>query len=63
MCIRLLYVYMVFAGLRVFQVSIEPSQGVLPPSSSCSVNVLFRAMCCESFESVLQLAVLNGTGW
>ncbi|XP_047664680.1 deleted in lung and esophageal cancer protein 1 [Tachysurus fulvidraco] len=44
------------------QVSMEPSQGVLPPSSSCSVNVIFRAMCCQSFESVLQLSVLNGTG-
>ncbi|TSK98411.1 Deleted in lung and esophageal cancer protein 1 [Bagarius yarrelli] len=44
------------------QVSVKPSQGVLPPMSSCSVNMLFRAMCCQSFESVLQLAVLNGTG-
>ncbi|XP_053467700.1 deleted in lung and esophageal cancer protein 1 [Ictalurus furcatus] len=44
------------------QVIIEPSQGVLPPSSSCSVNVIFRAVCCQSFESVLQLAVPNGTG-
>ncbi|KAI5617177.1 deleted in lung and esophageal cancer protein 1 isoform X2 [Silurus asotus] len=41
---------------------IEPSQGVLPPSSSCSVNVLFSSMSCQSFESVLQLVVLNGTG-
>ncbi|XP_026793913.3 deleted in lung and esophageal cancer protein 1 isoform X1 [Pangasianodon hypophthalmus] len=49
-------------ALNQGQVSIEPSQGVLPPSSSCSVNVLFRAVCCQSFESVLQLAVLNGTG-
>ncbi|XP_060755864.1 deleted in lung and esophageal cancer protein 1 [Neoarius graeffei] len=44
------------------QVSTEPSQGVLPPSSSCSVNVLFRAMFRQSFESVLRFAVLNGTG-
>ncbi|KAG7317632.1 hypothetical protein KOW79_018667 [Hemibagrus wyckioides] len=49
-------------ALNQGQVSVEPSQGVLPPSSSCSVNVLFRAMCCQSFESVLKLAVLNGTG-
>ncbi|KAK3541455.1 hypothetical protein QTP86_025941 [Hemibagrus guttatus] len=49
-------------ALNQGQVNVEPSQGVLPPSSSCSANVLFRAMCCQSFESVLQLAVLNGTG-
>ncbi|XP_053343905.1 deleted in lung and esophageal cancer protein 1 [Clarias gariepinus] len=49
-------------AVNVASVIIEPSQGVLAPLSSCSVSVIFRAMCCQSFESVLRLAVLNGTG-
>ncbi|XP_062841946.1 deleted in lung and esophageal cancer protein 1 isoform X2 [Trichomycterus rosablanca] len=44
------------------QVRVEPSQGVLPPGASCSVKVIFRAVSCQSFESVLQLTVPNGTG-
>ncbi|XP_072544966.1 deleted in lung and esophageal cancer protein 1 isoform X3 [Salminus brasiliensis] len=44
------------------QVEIKPSKGVLPPLASCSVDVCFRAACCQSFECVLQLSVVNGTG-
>ncbi|KAI4901416.1 hypothetical protein NFI96_018546 [Prochilodus magdalenae] len=44
------------------QVKIEPSEGVLPPLAFCSVDVYFRAVCCQSYESVLQLNVPNGTG-
>uniref|UniRef100_A0A8B9RPH8 Deleted in lung and esophageal cancer protein 1 Ig-like domain-containing protein n=1 Tax=Astyanax mexicanus TaxID=7994 RepID=A0A8B9RPH8_ASTMX len=44
------------------QVKINPSEGVLPPLASCSVDVCFRAVCCQSFEGVLQLSVLDGTG-
>ncbi|XP_066498604.1 deleted in lung and esophageal cancer protein 1 isoform X3 [Hoplias malabaricus] len=42
------------------QVKVEPNKGVLPPLSSCSVEVCFRALCCQSFECVLQLSVLDG---
>ncbi|XP_051538782.1 deleted in lung and esophageal cancer protein 1-like [Myxocyprinus asiaticus] len=41
---------------------IKPSKGVLPPLASCSVDVVFRGLYCQCFESVLQLTVLNGTG-
>ncbi|XP_073686554.1 deleted in lung and esophageal cancer protein 1 [Garra rufa] len=43
-------------------VYMNPNKGVLPPLASCSVDVVFRALHCQRFESVLQLTVLNGTG-
>nr|XP_055038196.1 deleted in lung and esophageal cancer protein 1 isoform X1 [Misgurnus anguillicaudatus] len=43
-------------------VDIKPSKGLLPPLESCSVDIIFRALYCQCFESVLQLTVLNGTG-
>ncbi|ROK23379.1 Deleted in lung and esophageal cancer protein 1 [Anabarilius grahami] len=43
-------------------VYINPNKGVLPPLASCSVDVVFRALYCLCFESVLLLSVLNGTG-
>ncbi|XP_051737688.1 deleted in lung and esophageal cancer protein 1 isoform X2 [Ctenopharyngodon idella] len=43
-------------------VYINPHKGVLPPLASCSVDVVFRALYCLCFESVLLLSVLNGTG-
>lgn len=49
--------------LVYFQVAIKPSKGVLSPLESCNVDLVFRALYCQSFESVLQLTVLNGTGW
>lgn len=45
------------------KVHINPNKGVLAALESCSVDVVFRAMHCQVFESVLQLSVLNGTGW
>jgi len=45
------------------QVYINPNKGVLPPLESCSVDVVFRALYCHYFDSVLLLTVLNGTGW
>ncbi|XP_026871989.2 deleted in lung and esophageal cancer protein 1 isoform X2 [Electrophorus electricus] len=47
---------------RQGQVRVEPRQGVLAPLASCSVDVLFQAVCCQSFETVLELSVLDGTG-
>ncbi|XP_036377314.1 deleted in lung and esophageal cancer protein 1 [Megalops cyprinoides] len=44
------------------QISIEPHRGVLPPLASCSVDVLFRPVACRHFETILELAVENGTG-
>ncbi|XP_017573141.2 deleted in lung and esophageal cancer protein 1 isoform X1 [Pygocentrus nattereri] len=49
-------------GVSLGQVKTEPSEGVLPPLASCNVDVYFRGVCCQSFESVLQLNVPNGTG-
>ncbi|KAI7792764.1 putative deleted in lung and esophageal cancer protein 1, partial [Triplophysa rosa] len=43
-------------------VDIKPSKGVLSPLESCNVNIVFRALYCQSFESVLHLTVPNGTG-
>ncbi|XP_026105876.1 deleted in lung and esophageal cancer protein 1-like isoform X2 [Carassius auratus] len=43
-------------------VYMNPNKGVLPPLASCGVDVVFRALYCQRFESVLQLTVLNGTG-
>ncbi|KAL1248695.1 hypothetical protein QQF64_022013, partial [Cirrhinus molitorella] len=43
-------------------VYMNPNKGVLPPLASCSVDLVFRALYCQRFESVLQLTVLNGTG-
>ncbi|RXN09899.1 deleted in lung and esophageal cancer 1-like protein [Labeo rohita] len=43
-------------------VYISPDKGVLPALASCSVDVVFKALYCQRFESVLQLTVLNGTG-
>ncbi|XP_056594485.1 deleted in lung and esophageal cancer protein 1 isoform X2 [Triplophysa dalaica] len=43
-------------------VDIKPCKGVLSPLESCNVNIVFRALYCQSFESVLHLTVLNGNG-
>ncbi|KAA0704760.1 Deleted in lung and esophageal cancer protein 1 [Triplophysa tibetana] len=43
-------------------VDIKPCKGVLSPLESCNVNIVFRALHCQSFESVLHLTVLNGNG-
>ncbi|XP_056306524.1 deleted in lung and esophageal cancer protein 1 [Danio aesculapii] len=48
--------------LIVGLVHINPNKGVLAALESCTVDVVFRAMHCQVFESVLQLSVLNGTG-
>lgn len=55
------FLYLIF--YMVDQVSINPNKGVLPPLASCSVDVVFRALNCHHFDSVLLLTVLNGTGW
>ncbi|KAF3703629.1 Deleted in lung and esophageal cancer protein 1 Deleted in lung cancer protein 1 [Channa argus] len=44
------------------QILIQPCRGVLPPSGSCSVNVLFRPRFCQICETELELMVENGTG-
>ncbi|KAL4657149.1 deleted in lung and esophageal cancer protein 1 isoform X1 [Arapaima gigas] len=44
------------------QVTVEPCQGVLPMLTSCSVDVLFKPMERQHFDTVLELAVQNGTG-
>ncbi|XP_076868774.1 deleted in lung and esophageal cancer protein 1 isoform X2 [Brachyhypopomus gauderio] len=44
------------------EVRVEPCQGVLTPLASCNVDVLFRAKRCQSFQTVLELSVLDGTG-
>ncbi|KAM6977672.1 deleted in lung and esophageal cancer protein 1 [Aplochiton taeniatus] len=44
------------------QVAVEPCSGVLPPRASCSVDVLFRPELCQHFETMLELAVEDGTG-
>ncbi|XP_018607038.1 deleted in lung and esophageal cancer protein 1 isoform X2 [Scleropages formosus] len=44
------------------QITVEPCHGVLPMLSSCSVDVLFSPVACQHFETVLELAVENGTG-
>ncbi|KAG5851028.1 hypothetical protein ANANG_G00088660 [Anguilla anguilla] len=44
------------------QIVIEPHSGVLPPLASCCVDVLFRPVACQHFETILELAVENGTG-
>nr|XP_023656043.1 deleted in lung and esophageal cancer protein 1 isoform X1 [Paramormyrops kingsleyae] len=49
-------------GPRDAQVTVEPCRGVLPPLSSCTVDVFFKPVACQHFETVLQLAVENGTG-
>uniref|UniRef100_A0A8C9RMB1 DLEC1 cilia and flagella associated protein n=1 Tax=Scleropages formosus TaxID=113540 RepID=A0A8C9RMB1_SCLFO len=43
-------------------ITVEPCHGVLPMLSSCSVDVLFSPVACQHFETVLELAVENGTG-
>lgn len=52
-----------FVVLLGTQVTVEPCSGVLPPLSSCTVDVFFKPVACQHFETVLQLAVENGTGW
>ncbi|KAM3860691.1 deleted in lung and esophageal cancer protein 1 [Diretmus argenteus] len=44
------------------QIVPEPRGGVLPPLASCSVDVLFTPRSCHHFDTVLELAVENGTG-
>ncbi|XP_056155265.1 deleted in lung and esophageal cancer protein 1 [Lampris incognitus] len=44
------------------QVMVEPSRGLLPAMASSSVDVVFRALSCRHFETVLELAVESGTG-
>ncbi|KAM3863421.1 deleted in lung and esophageal cancer protein 1-like [Diretmus argenteus] len=44
------------------QIVPEPCGGVLPPLASCSVDVLFTPHSCQHFDTVLELAVENGTG-
>ncbi|KAJ8279540.1 hypothetical protein COCON_G00066060 [Conger conger] len=44
------------------QIIIEPHSGVLPPLASCCIAVLFRPVACQHFQTILELAVENGTG-
>uniref|UniRef100_A0A4W6DBE1 DLEC1 cilia and flagella associated protein n=1 Tax=Lates calcarifer TaxID=8187 RepID=A0A4W6DBE1_LATCA len=44
------------------QVLVEPCRGVLPPLTSCSVDVFFRPRFCQQLETELELTVENGIG-
>ncbi|XP_030622999.1 deleted in lung and esophageal cancer protein 1 [Chanos chanos] len=44
------------------QLKVEPCGGLLQPLTSCGVTVLFSALRCQHFDSVLELSVQNGTG-
>ncbi|RVE58808.1 hypothetical protein OJAV_G00197420 [Oryzias javanicus] len=47
---------------QVTQISVEPCCGMLPPLSSCSVDVIFRPQFCQQFKAELELHVENGQG-
>ncbi|XP_069559633.1 deleted in lung and esophageal cancer protein 1 [Brachyistius frenatus] len=44
------------------QILVKPCRGVLPPSASCNVAVLFTPNSCQHFETELELTVEKGTG-
>ncbi|GAA6215002.1 deleted in lung and esophageal cancer protein 1 [Lates japonicus] len=44
------------------QILVEPCRGVLPPLTSCSVDVFFRPRFCQQLETELELTVENGIG-
>ncbi|XP_029313116.1 LOW QUALITY PROTEIN: deleted in lung and esophageal cancer protein 1 [Cottoperca gobio] len=44
------------------QIIVEPCRGVLPPLTSCSVDVLFSPRLCQRYETELELSVERGTG-
>ncbi|XP_034056329.1 deleted in lung and esophageal cancer protein 1 [Gymnodraco acuticeps] len=44
------------------QILVAPCRGVLPPLTSCSVDVLFIPISCQRYETELELTVENGTG-
>lgn len=49
--------------ISIAQILIQPCRGVLPPLASCHVDVLFVPRFCQQYQTELQLAVEDGTGW
>lgn len=46
--------------MSVPQISVWPRRGVLQPSASCSVDVVFTPRLCQEYDMELQLAVVDG---
>lgn len=46
--------------MSVPQISVWPRRGVLRPSASCRVDVVFRPRLCQEYDTELQLAVVDG---
>lgn len=46
--------------MSVPQISVWPCRGVLQPSASCSVDVVFTPHLCREYDTELQLTVADG---